>query len=309
MKREPLTRRFWMQTLLTILGTGVMTFALYVFIAPNQFAPGGVSGLSIIISYLFHTPLGLTNLVLNVPLLVLGFFFLGHRFVIKTVLAVVSFTLFYDRLFVLFLSPYQGDQILAALFGGLFFGVGMGIAFLAESSTGGTDISSKILQLKFPHLSIGKLVLMTDVLIISLSMVVFQSINSAMYAIIAMFVASRVIDAMMHGADTGSMVLIISKNSRELGQTLIHKMHRGVTHLSATGLYTNQEQGVLLCIVRKNEYHRLRRLTLQLDPRAFLVVTTANEILGEGFKEMEIEPSAEPSPQPHQQRKRSKASK
>lgn len=289
MKLESLMRRFWAQTLLTIFGTGVMTFGLYVFIAPNQFAPGGVSGLSIIISYLLHTPLGLTNLILNVPLLVLGFIFLGHRFVLKTLISVVSFTVFYDYLFDLFLSPYEGDLLLAALFGGMFFGIGMGIAFLAESSTGGTDISSKILQQKFPHLSIGKLVLMTDVVIISLSMVVFRSINAAMYAVIAMFIASRVIDAIMHGADTGSMVLIVSKKSRELGRTLTHKIHRGVTHLTATGLYTNQEQGVLLCVVRKNEYHRLRRLTLELDPHAFLVVTSANEILGEGFKEIEVE--------------------
>lgn len=278
--------RFLIQILLTIAGTALMAFGLYMFIAPNNWAPGGISGLSIIISYLLHIPIGLTNFALNLPLLVLGYLILGRRFLLKTVISVVSFTIFYDYIFC-YLPMYNGEAMLSALFGGMFVGGGMGLAFIAESSTGGTDISSKILQLKFPHMSIGRLVLLTDIVIISLSVVVFKSVASAMYAVVTMFVASKVIDAIIHGLQTGNMVLIISQKSEQLGVYLTERLQRGVTQMRAIGFYSKREQGVLLCAVRTNEYHRLKRLTQQVDPDAFMIVTAATEVLGEGFKDIQ----------------------
>jgi uncharacterized membrane-anchored protein YitT (DUF2179 family) len=268
---------------LTLAGTGLLALGLHIFIAPNQIAPGGVSGLSIVLSYLTGAPIGLINLIINIPLLFLGFFALGRWFFFKTMLSVVSFTVFYDLIFPPVVQ-YSGNMILASLFGGVLIGTGIGLSFVAESSTGGFDISSKAIQKKFPYIPLGKIMFLTDVVVIGLSALVFQSVESAMYALIAMFVSSRVIDALIYGLDVGKCVWVISEKGMELGAELAAKLDRGVTVLPCTGAYSRKERQMLLCAVRQNEYHHLKRVIKEIDPNAFLIVTTATEVVGEGFK-------------------------
>lgn len=272
-----------LEVVMTLLGTGLLALGIHVFIAPNQIAPGGVSGLSIVVSYLLNTPIGLTNFIFNIPLLILGFFSLGRWFFWKTMISVFSFTVFYDTLFVK-IPQYQGDMILASLFGGILIGAGVGISFVAESSTGGFDISSKALQVRFPHIPLGKIMFLTDVLVISFSALVFHSVEAAMYAVVAMFVSSRVVDALMYGLDVGKSVLIISENGDFLGEELARRMERGVTKIPCVGAYSRKNRQMLLCAVRQNEYYHLKRVVKEVDPEAFLIVTTATEVVGEGFK-------------------------
>lgn len=271
------------EILLTLLGTAVLALGLHVFIAPNNLAPGGVSGISIVISYLIGSPLGWTNLAINIPLLVLGYVYLGKRFIVKTMISVASFTLFYDYLFAK-IPQYTGELLLASLFGGVLIGAGVGIAFSAESSTGGLDISSKVLQMKFPHISIGRIVFFTDAAVIIVSAVVFRSVESAMFAVIAMFVSSKVVDAFIYGLDIGKMVMIVTDREEEISEVLLKEIDRGLTKVDSLGVYSKKKKGLLICAVRNNEYYHLKRVIKEVDPSAFMIVTTATEVVGEGFK-------------------------
>lgn len=278
-------QRFWWDCIVVVAGTGLLALGTYVFIAPNQIAPGGVSGVAILINFLTNIPIGWLNLLINIPLLILGLFFLGKRFVIKSILSVLAFTVFYDYIFAWTNLPqYTGDSMLAALFGGVLSGTGIALTFMVDGSTGGIDVSSKVVQMKLPHIPIGKIVFLTDVVIIAVSTVVFKSVSSALYATIAMFVTAQIIDALLYGLDAGKMVMIISDHSDELAKEIIKRADRGVTKLMGNGAYENKEKVVLLCAVRRNEYYHLKRIVQQIDPAAFIIVTTASEVVGEGFK-------------------------
>lgn len=276
---------FLWDCVVVIFGTGLLALGTYMFIAPNQIAPGGVSGIAILLNHLFHIPIGWLNLLINIPLLLLGHFSLGKRFLAKSVISVIAFTVFYDYIFSwCHLPQFTGDSMLAALFGGALSGAGIAFAFMVDGSTGGIDVTSKVVQMKLPHVPIGKIVFLTDVIIIAASTVVFKSISSALYATVAMFVTAQVIDAMMYGLDSGKMLMIISDHSDEIAAEIMKEADRGVTKLLGTGAYQNQDKVVLMCAVRKNEYYHLKRIVQEIDPAAFIIVTTTSEVVGEGFK-------------------------
>lgn len=278
--------RFLIQVLITILGTGIYALGVYAFTAPNQIAPGGVTGISTVLNYLFQVPIGLMNALINVPLIIVGYIFLGKHFILKTLISVVSFTVIYDYV-LKYLPQFKGDPLLAALFGGVLIGVGLGVTFICEGSTGGLDITSKVIQKKFPHLPIGKVVFCSDLIVISIAALAFKDITTAMYAIIAMFVSSKVIDTVLYGMDLGKMVLIITAHGDEMAKRLMERMERGVTKLDSVGAYTNEQNQTLVCAVRQNEYHRLKRLVQDVDSNAFMIVTTSSEVVGFGFQNRE----------------------
>ena len=278
-------RRFGLECVGVVLGTGMLALATYVFFTPNQIAPGGVSGLAILLHQLIGLPVGWGNLLINLPLLLMGLVSIGRRFLIKSVLSVAAFTVFYDAVFAgLGLPCYREDPLLAALFGGALSGAGIGLSLMAEGSTGGIDISSRLLQRRFPHLSMGKLLLWTDVGIIGASMAVFGSVSAALYATVAMFVATRVIDAMLDGLDAGRLAVVVTERGDALAQALLQELGRGVTRLEGTGAYRGGKKAVLLCAVRKQESYHLKRIVRRIDPAAFLVTAAAAEVAGEGFR-------------------------
>lgn len=273
---------FW-DGVIIVLGTTLLALGIYCFTAPNQIAPGGVSGLSTLIHDLTDLPLGFLSGVFNLPLLWLGYRHLGKAFFYKTLLSVVSFTVIYDR--VLPVMPvYQGDPILAALFGGVVMGTGIGITFLCDGSTGGLDISSKVIQQKYPHIKIGTVVFLSDLVIIGVAALVYRDVTTAMYALIAMFVSTRMIDTVLYGMDLGKMVWIVTQKGDELAEVLLRETHRGVTKIPTVGAYTGKENQTLLCAVRQNQYHQLKTIVMRTDPEAFLIVATATEVVGEGFR-------------------------
>ena len=182
-----------------------------------------------------------------------------------------------------YLPAYSGDKILAALFGGVCIGLGISLVFLRGSTTGGTDIVSRLLQRRWPYMPIGKTMILVDAVVVAASMVVFRNIETGLYALISIFVSGSVIDTVMGGQNTGRMVLIVSDNHTAIAQGIMEKMGRGATLLNATGAYSGAERKVVLCAVRNNEYPRLRELIKQCDPQAFLITTNVNEVLGEGF--------------------------
>ncbi len=272
------------------LAAGAVIYALSVnyFTAPNQIAPGGATGIATVLHYLFYWPIGTTILVINLPLFVWGLVQSGWRFLSKTIIATVIVTIAIDAT-APFIKPYTGDVILAALFGGILSGAGLGLIFMRGATTGGSDLAAKLLAHRFRSLSMGKLILLIDLVIIAGSAVAFRNLESALYAVIAIFVSTQVIDTILYGWGVGSgkMMFIFSKENESIAQTIMQRLERGVTLLRSKGAYSGLEGYALMCAVRRPEVYKVRDIVKELDPEAFIVIGEAEEIAGEGFLPME----------------------
>ncbi len=269
--------------LFIILGTISYSLGIYLFTAPNNIAPGGVTGISTIINYITGIPIGIVSISINIPLIILAWKFLGKSFTLRTMVSTILFSVFIDVIYKN-IPVYKGDLILAAIFGGLLLGLGLAMVFMRDGSTGGTDITNRILQKKKPHMKISNLIFITDSIIISVSGLVYKNIESVLYALIVIFVISRVLDTLLYGLHSGKMVMIVSSDTENVAKYVIKKLNRGGTIISAKGVYTNEKKDILLCAIRKNEFYKLKRMVNEVDPNAFLIVTDAGEVIGQGFK-------------------------
>lgn len=259
-------------------GVGVVCF-----FNSSNIAPGGVSGISIMLNYLFGAPIGLTGLLINIPIIVLGYIYLGRTMMNKTLKSILVTTVIIDAVITPLFPVYSNDRMLAALFGGLLLGVGLALIFQQGSTTGGTDILSHLIRLKYPHFSIGKAMLIIDCIIIALSTFVFHDIESALFAIVGLFCSTKVIDSLLYGADRGTVLFIVSRKNSEISEKIIKDMTRGVTLLHSKGMYSGTESGVLMCAVRRHEFAKLKKIINEIDYNAFFMVCPAEEIAGEGF--------------------------
>ena len=205
---------------------------------------------------------------------------------LKNIFAIILTSISIDVI-AMFIPPYQGDQMLVAIFAGVTEGAGLALIFIRGGTTGGTDTAARLLGIRFPHFSMGRLMMFIDLCVVVISAIVFKSVESAMYAVIVIFVATRLIDAVLYGTDigTGKMLFIMSQKSQEISQAIISQMSRGVTILKSKGAYTGKEGDVLLCAVRKYEVYRLTQLIKEIDIDAFIIIGDAGQINGEGFKE------------------------
>ena len=276
-------REFLLDVLYDGAGGAVFAIGLGCFVGPAQIAPGGVSGLSIIINYLTGLPVGSLNMGINIPLLLLAWRFLGRRFTLKTLRSVFIQSVMID-LVGLWLPVYAGDRIMSALFGGVAIGVGLAPVFMRGSTTGGTDIVSRLIQLRFRHVSIGKLLFMVDTAVLLLSVAVFRNIETGLYGMITIYTSNRILDGILYGLDTGKVVLVISEKNQQIAQQVMDRLERGATFLQAEGAWSGQKKKVLLCVVRAVQCYRVEEIVRAADPDAFLVVMEANQIAGEGFR-------------------------
>lgn len=290
MEKKLVWREMALDCLMVLLGTAIFALGTYYFVTPSNIAPGGVSGIAILVNYAFGAPVGLVTALINLPLLVIGWRYLGREFILKTLLSVAAFTVVYDYILTpLSLPVYEGERLMASLFGGVLMGIGLGIVFYYAGSTGGVDIITKLLHLKYPHIQLGRAMMLVDMVIVLASAVVFRSIESALYAIICIFVSSQFIDVVVYSTDKGKLVYIFSQKYEAITREILEKMDRGVTLLHGEGGFTGEKKRVLLCALRTNEYHKLKRIVRRIDPDAFLVVSDSTEIMGEGFKSVEAE--------------------
>ncbi len=264
-----------------LLGSALYSVSVAVFTAPNKIAPGGLTGIATILYYIIHTPVGTTMFVLNIPLFVLGFRHIGVKFIGRTVICTAMVSVMTDMMSVL--PAYRSNLLLAVLYGGVLSGAGLGLIFLRGATTGGSDVASRLLRIRFPHIPMGRMMLLLDMAIIGVSAIVFRSLDSALYAIICSFTSSRVIDSILYGADTGRMALVISDQNDAIARQVLDHMERGVTLLKGKGVYTGRERDVLMCAVRRPEAAKLRNIIRQTDPAAFVIMCEAGEVIGEGF--------------------------
>ncbi len=268
-----------------VAGALIDAVAVNVFTAPNHIAPGGVTGIGTMLNYLFQTPIGMVNMLINIPIVIWAIIEIGYKLVAKSIAAIIVFSVAIDTL-ALVLPAYDGNPFLAAIFGGVLEGIGLALVFMRGSTTGGTDMIARLLGKHFRHLSMGKLMLAVDLVIIAASALVYQKLESALYAIIAIFVSTRIIDTILYGTDSGNgkLYFIISKKSDEIRRRILEDIDRGVTIIPIQGGYSGQDGEMLLCAVRRYEVAKINDIIHTADRDAFVIVGEAGEITGEGFR-------------------------
>ncbi len=267
-----------------LVGSGLYMVGVSTFTAPNNIAPGGVTGLATIANSLWGVPIGTVTFAVNIPLLFLALKMWGKVLTLKTLKSVAIMSAVIDILSV-YMPRYEGDALLAAVFGGLCIGAGLGAIFSRESTTGGTDIVAGYIQERLPHIQIGKVILLIDALVLALAAVAYKNIETFLYGVVAIFVTTKIMDAIIYGVDTGKVAFIISEKKEEIAAEVLKSMDRGCTFLEAKGAYSEKDRDVLMCAVKKRQFPQLKKIAYELDESAFLIVVNADEILGYGFKE------------------------
>ncbi len=268
-----------------VLGAVVYAVSVVIFTAPNNIAPGGLTGIGTVLNYLYGLPIGVIIFVFNIPLFVWGAIENGIKFLTKTIVGTAIISVAIDVMG-MFLPIYTGDLILASIFGGIFNGLGLGLIFYSGGSTGGTDIVSLNIHKHFPHISTGSIILVIDAVIIIFAAFIYKSVESALYAVIAIFVSIKVIDAITYGfsRDNGKAMFIVTNKYKEITAQLFMSVKRGVTLLDAQGGYKLDDKKVIMCALRPQQVHKVIKIIKSVDENAFTIVTTAGTISGNGFR-------------------------
>lgn len=273
---------FIFDTVLFIIGGMLYSVAVNCFTSRNNILNGGFTGLATMLNHLFGLPIGTVIFLLNIPLFFPAYKRLGTKFVLRTMWATFIMSAMIDLGTVL--PIYGNDLLLSSLFGGVMSGVGLGVVFIRNATTGGSDIIAKLLQLKFPHISIGRSIFIFDLIIIVLGGIVYRNVESMLYAGVVIFVSTQTIDYIIYGTNRGTMIMIITCYGETVRELIINELHRGVTVLQGRGGYTDGEREVLLCACYDNQTGKFIKKIKSADENAFFIVTQAKEILGEGFK-------------------------
>lgn len=257
------------------------------FIDANDFAPGGVSGLCIILNRIVPLEIGTLFLLLNIPVLMLGFWRFGGKLILSTLYTILLISVFSNLLEGM--KPGTTDPVLGALTGGALVAVGMGMALRAGSTTGGMDIIVKVLRLKLPYLKTGSIFLLADAVVIGLGGMVFGSLEAVLYSILAEVVTSKLLDLILYGTDGAKLVYVISCYPEQIAQRILSELHSGVTYLDGKGGYHKEDKKIILCVIRKQNMHHLEEIVKTEDEQAFMIVSGASEIYGEGYKSLFVE--------------------
>ncbi|MCI9593285.1 MAG: YitT family protein [Lachnospiraceae bacterium] len=268
---------------LMVLGAFIMGFAIKNIYDPVKLVTGGVSGIAIIIKDMLGIPLWLTNTLLNVPLFLASYRIKGWKFIKRTFVSTAALSLSLYVLPEMHMMPTD-DMLLSALFGGLISGVGTGLVFMANATTGGTDMLAALIQKVMPHYSVPQIMQVLDAAIVVAGAALF-GIRPALYALIAIYAVARVSDGILEGLKFSKMVYIISDSSREISDVIMERLDRGVTGIQAEGMYSGDDKKMLCCVVSKKEISQIKEIVREIDLRAFVIVNDAREVLGEGFIE------------------------
>jgi uncharacterized membrane-anchored protein YitT (DUF2179 family) len=280
-----------------IAGSIITAAAINIFLVPYKIAPGGVTGIATVIYYLsdHRFPVGITMLVLNIPLFIFGLRFIGGRFIVRTLFSTVFLSVVIDTTepFTRYIvenylnggnSSVNPDLVLYSIFGGFFMGAGLGLVFRSGATTGGTNLAARIVNHFVPHMTMGQLLLTIDSCVIIFAAIAFKSFLLALYAIMSLYISSKIIDAILEGFNYAKAVFIISDKSEEIAAKIMTELDRGVTALKGTGMYTGKDKNVLYCVLPRGQLPLLKTLVKSVDAHAFVILTDIREVLGEGFE-------------------------
>lgn len=266
-----------------LLGSAIFSFGLVHFNIQNELAEGGFTGITLILYFAFKWNPALMNLILNIPMFIIGWRMLGKRVFIYTVIGTVAVSIFIELFMKYEIDIHlKDDMFLVALFAGVFIGVGLGIVFKFGGTTGGVDIIARLVN-QYIGWSMGKTMFLFDAVVILISWAVYLNHRSMMYTLVALFVSARVIDFVQQGAYAGRAAFIISPKQDEIATKITVTMDRGVTVFKGHGHFTKANQEILYCVVGKNEIVRLKSIITSIDPHAFVSLTEVHDVMGEGF--------------------------
>lgn len=298
-KKQSKIKNLLIDGILFVVASLLIGISTACFAAPNKLAPGGVTGLSTILNYLFGWSIGSLNLLFNIPLFIWAIIEFWGRwrkfvsFISKTFVATVL-----TSMGIKFMEDvvdschnnginlvYSGDIMVATVISGVLTGVGLALVFMRGGTTGGTDLVAKLAGMHLKHVPLGQILLLVDLFVVAASAVVYREITSPVYSGIVIFVLTKIIDVMLYGASsaTGKVMFIVSPESKKISQKIMKDLSRGVTFLKSCGGYSGKEGEIILCAVRRNEVHRIYEIIHEFDESAFVIVGDAGEITGKGF--------------------------
>ena len=277
------TNKFFLEMLGTIIGSFFFAFVVSLFLLPNQLSSGGISGIATIAYYLFSLPMGITIIIINIPLFVFAIFKVGKSFFIKSVIGTIFLSFFID-----YLDKFQAltnDNLLASIYGGIILGIGTAIILKSHSSTGGSDLVSYIINKQNPTIQTSKILVIIDATIIFLNMIFLKEIEIGLYSAISIFIMGKMLDILFEGIYFTKLAIIISDKSEEIAKRIEKNIKRGSTGLYGKGMYTGEEKLILMCAVSRNNLEKLKLEAKSVDPDSFIIITNSREVVGLGFKE------------------------
>jgi len=266
-----------------IAGTAIMAFGTSLFLLPNQLSAGGFSGIGTITYYLLGIPLGTTTLILNIPLFIISLLKNGKKFFFNALLGTFLLSMFFN----IFenLKPLTTDRFLACIYGGIIIGIGTAIILKAGASTGGTDLLTQIIKAFKPNIKISSSLVLLDILIVTLNVIFFKELEIGLYSAITIYIMGKMLDIFFEGINFGRIVYIVSSKYEEIAKEIGSTIKRGSTSLSGKGMYRHEERNILMCVASRSEIREIRQIVNSIDKNAFVVISNAREVFGEGFKE------------------------
>lgn len=281
-RRKLIIKKYSFELLQLIVGTFIMALGVSQFLLPNQLSSGGFTGIATIFYYLLKLPMGLTIILLNIPLFILSWIKKGKGFFIKGLLGTIFLSLFIDLLDKF--EPLTTDRLLACIYGGIVSGLGTSIILKANASTGGTDMLAYVIREYKPTYRTGNLIVIIDSVIIMLNVIFFKKIEIGLYSAIAIYLMGKVIDIFFEGINFTKVIYIVSDKYLDIADRIKKHVGRGITGIYAKGMYTNDEKMMLWCVASRNEAMRIKQISKKIDPRSFVVISNAREAFGIGFK-------------------------
>ncbi len=282
-KQEYSPKELGIDLLCDLAGAILFNIGIYNFAVNAEFAPVGVSGIALILRYLFGLPMGITSIVLNIPIVLVSYRLLGRGFLLRSMKSMIIFALVLDYV-VPYLPVYQGNPLYASACTGIFSGLGLTIVYLRNCSTGGTDFLVMAIRKIFPHLTIGQISLVVDAVVIIAGGLVFRNLDAVILGMLSTIVTTMVIDKIMYGLGAGKLVFVVTAHAEEAAQRIEENTGRGCTFLQGQGSYSLDEKKVIMCACNNSQVVPIRRAIHETDKEAFLIITDSNEVYGEGFK-------------------------
>lgn len=287
MKQKQVVKKIFRYVFITFTAA-LYAVGIALFLNPNNLAPGGISGIAIILKKMFPglPGVGMLILLINIPILAVGIKKFGIKFILSTMYSLIVSSVLIDILPIVFnVNGVTDNKMLASVIGGATFGLGMGLMFRLDTTTGGLDIIVKIIKQKKPHLKTGQIYFLLDVVILAASAMAFKDVEVALYAAIAIYVSTVVMDRAIYGGDEATFVYIISEKRELIARRMMKEVNVGATMIQAKGAYSNETTEVIMCVMKKQTLVKVRNILKQTDSGAFMIVSSANEVFGQGFKD------------------------
>lgn len=274
--------KFFLEFILIVIGCILAAFGTSEFLLPNQLSSGGFAGIATIIYYLFHVQMGTTILILNIPLFIIGYFKLGKKFIIKTIIATLLYSKFID-IFENF-GVFTTDRFLSCLYGGILIGIGLALVLKVNSSTGGTDLVAYIIQDFNCNIKMSNIIIIIDILVLLANIITFREIEIGLYSAITIFIVGKMLDIVFEGINFCKLIYIISDKSEEIIEAINLEADKGATALYGKGSFSKKNKMIIMCVTKRRGVDKIKLISKKVDPSSFIIITDAREVYGLGFK-------------------------